>query len=220
MALMAGTVELSDLVTRLAARRPVFHSEADLQHAFAWEAHQMDSDLQVRLETHPEPNVRLDLLLSRPDLGRHTAVELKYLTAGWSGEVGGEPFALKNHGAQDVRGYDVVKDIGRLERFVASGLGWNGVFLAISNDPSFWRPVTHGRATNADAFRIYDGVTLGGVRAWGPRTGAGTMRGREHPIELVGTHSLRWRDYARVDGGPRGTFRVLALEIARADPAE
>jgi hypothetical protein len=174
----------------------------------------MDSELRVRLETHPEPAVRLDLLLSRPDLGRHTAVEVKYLTSEWSGEVGDESFALKNHGAQDVRGYDVLKDIGRLERFVAAGPSWNGVFLAISNDPSFWRPVSHGRVTNADAFRIYEGVTLAGVRAWGPHTGLGTMRGREAAIELLGSYRLRWRDYSRVDGSPRGTFRALALEVA------
>ena len=217
---MAGTVELEDLLRRLAARRPVFHSEADLQHAFAWEAHQMDSDLQVRLETHPEPTVRLDLLLSRPDLGLHTAVELKYLTAGWSGEVGGERFALKNHGAQDVRGYDVVKDIGRLERFAFAGSGWNGVFLAISNDSSFWRPVTHGRATNADAFRTYEGVTMAGVHAWGPHTGVGTMRGREAAIELLGSYRLRWRDYARVDASPSGTFRSLAIDVAGAKSVE
>lgn len=217
---MAGTVELDDLLRRLAARRPIFHSEADLQHAFAWEAHQMDSDLRVRLETHPEPTVRLDVLLSRPDLGMHTAVELKYLTAGWTGEIGGESFALKDHGAQDVRGYDVVKDIARLERFASRAQGWNGVFLAISNDPSFWRPVTHGRATNADAFRTYEGVTMAGVRAWGPHTGVGTMRGREAAIELLGSYRLRWRDYAQVDGSRRGTFRALALEVAGANSTE
>ncbi len=148
----------------------------------------MDPSLQVRLETHPEPNVRLDLLLSRPDLGRHTAVELKYLTALWEGAVHGEYFALKNHGAQDVRSYDVVRDISRLERFVAGNMGWNGIFVAITNDPSFWRPVTHGRATNADAFRIYEGVTLAGTRAWGTDTGAGTMKGRESAINLIGTY--------------------------------
>jgi hypothetical protein len=214
MTLMAGTVDLAELLARLASRRPVFHSEADLQHAFAWEAHQLDPAVQVRLETHPEPSVRLDLLLSRPDLRRHTAVELKYLTAGWAGDVAGEHFALKNHGAQDVRAYDVVKDIGRLERFVTGRYGWTGVLVAITNDSSYWRPITHGRATNADAFRIYEGLTLTGTRAWGPSTGAGTMKGREMAIGLSGVHSLRWQDYARVDGTSRGIFRVLALEVA------
>ena len=213
MALITGTTEVAELLRRLALRRRVYHSEADFQHAFAWEAHQMDPALRVRLETHPEPNVRLDLLLSRSDLERHTAVELKYLTAGWTGDVDGERFALKNHGAQDVRAYDVVKDIDRLERFVAARQGWNGLFVAITNDPSFWRPVAHGRATNADAFRIYEGVTLTGPRAWGPNTGAGTMRNREAAIELTGSHQLVWQDYALVDKGPRGLFRVLVLEV-------
>ena len=217
MAQLAGTVDLTELLRRLALIRPVYHAEADFQHAFAWQAHQMDPDLWVRLETHPEPGVRLDLLLSRPDLGRHTAVELKYLTAGWVGNVGGEHFALKNHGAQDVRAYDAVKDIGRLERFVAGREGWNGVFVAITNDPSFWRPVTHDRPTNADAFRIYEGLTLTGSRAWGPNTGAGTMRGREAPIDLVGNHRLAWQDYSRLDSGPHGSFRVLALEVRPND---
>lgn len=78
---------------------------------------------------------------------------------------------MKNHGAQDIRAYDVVKDIRRIERFVAGESGWNGIVIAISNDAAYWRPVTHGRATNADAFRIYDGVVLSGIRSWGPNTG-------------------------------------------------
>jgi hypothetical protein len=209
---LAGTVPVDAVLANLAVRRPVFHSEADMQHAFAWEAHQLDPQLEVRLETHPEPNVRLDLLLSRPDLGRHTAVELKYLTALWAGAVAGEAFALKNHGAQDIRAYDVVKDIARLERFVEGRPGWNGLFLAITNDPMYWRPVTHGRATNADAFRVYEGVTLTGARAWGPNTGAGTMKNRIDPIALTGSYPLAWRDYARVDGS-RGQFRALLLPV-------
>jgi hypothetical protein len=210
---IAGSVDLSSLLQLLALRRPVFHSEADFQHGFAWEAHSMDPQLRVRLETHPEPGVRLDLLLSRADLDRHTAIELKYLTAGWVGDVAGEHFELKNHGAQDVRAYDAVKDIGRLERFVEGKQHWNGVFVAVTNEPSFWRSVTHGRATNADAFRIYDGVTLSGSRGWGPNTGAGTMRGRETAIELKGKHLLTWQDYSRVDNRSRGAFRVLALVV-------
>jgi len=213
MCLIAGTVNVVELLRTLAGKRPVFHAEADFQHAFAWEAHQMDPDLRMRLKTHPEPNVRLDLLLSRPDLRRHTAIELKYLTARWEGEVDGEHFALKNHGAQDIRAYDVVKDISRLERFVAGKPGWNGIFLAITNDPSFWRPVTHGRVMNAEAFRIFEGVTLAGLRAWGPNTGPGTMRGREATIELAGTHRLRWQEYARVDN----TARPAVVTLVRTD---
>ena len=36
--LVAGSIPLADLLAALRARRNVFHSEADLQHALAWEA--------------------------------------------------------------------------------------------------------------------------------------------------------------------------------------
>lgn len=195
----------------------MFHSEADFQHAFAWEVHQIDPALEVRLETNPEPGIRLDLLLSRPDLLERTAVELKYLTASWVGVVAGEQFALKNQGAQDIRAYDVVKDISRLERLVAAGSVENGLLVAISNDPSYWRPATHGRPTNADAFRIYDGLDLKGSRAWGLNTGAGTMRGREPALDLRGSHHLRWREYSRVDNSSRGAFKALVVEVGCVD---
>lgn len=213
MTTIAGSIDLADVMSRLAKARRVFHSEADFQHAFAWQAHELDPLLAVRLETHPEPNVRLDLLMSRPDLGAHTAIELKYLTAGWSGQVNGEQFALKNHGAQDVRAYDVLKDIARLERFVTGRPGWSGLFVAISNDPWFWRPVTHGRQTNADQFRIYEGVTLQGSRAWGPNTGPGTMKSRESAIALRGEYRLAWQDFSRLDSSSRGVMRALVVDV-------
>lgn len=199
-----------------AAARRVFHSEADLQHAFAWEVHRLDPLMQVRLETHPHPRARLDLQLSRPDHGRHTAIELKYLTAGWTGEVDGEHFELTNHGAQDVRAYDVVKDIGRIEQFVGDKSGWNGAVIVLANGPNYWGPPTHGRETNAHQFRIHDGNVLEGSRTWGPLTGAGTKLGRETDLSLRRTYRCQWRDFVRLTG-PRGLFRLLIFEIPGTD---
>jgi hypothetical protein len=210
--LLAGSVELDMVVGSLRMSRSVFHSEADLQHAFAWAAHELDPRLQMRLETHPEPNARLDLLLSRPETGRHTAVELKYLTAGWSGEVAGERFALRNHGAQDIRAYDVVKDLARVERFVAGRRQWDGLVLVLSNDPSYWSSPRHHRETNAQAFRLHDGNLLHGARAWGPLTGAGTRKGREEDLTLKGSYRCTWTGYATLPG-TRGTFRILAFAV-------
>lgn len=68
------------VLASLAKRRGVFHSEADFQFAFAWEAKSLNPGLEVRLETHPEPGVRLDLELIDPDSPRGLAVELKYMT--------------------------------------------------------------------------------------------------------------------------------------------
>lgn len=157
--LLAGQVPLDDVLARLASLRPAFHSEADLQQALAWEARVLDPSLWMRLETRPEPGVRLDLLLTGDDSAQ-TAVELKYLVRLWKGDVGGERFELKNQSAQDIRAYGVVKDIVRVERFVARRPGSNGAVVCLANDSSYWRAPGHGRETNARAFRIHEGTVL------------------------------------------------------------
>src|SRR3954449_6414188 len=81
------------VLASLATRRAVFHSEADFQFAFAWEAKTLHPGLEVRLETHPEPGVRLDLELIDPDSPRGLAIEHKYLTRLWAGVQGSESFA-------------------------------------------------------------------------------------------------------------------------------
>jgi hypothetical protein len=40
--LSAGRVSTDDVLARLASLRPVFHSEADFQQAFAWEIRSLD----------------------------------------------------------------------------------------------------------------------------------------------------------------------------------
>jgi hypothetical protein len=183
---MADWPDLQAWLGALRRSRPVFHSEADFQHALAWAIQVSDPSARVRLETRPVPGMRLDLLVSRPDLGRHLVLELKYLTAAWTGEIKEERFELLSQGAQDIRAYDVVKDIQRVERFIGGQPGWSGAVLVLANDPAYWSRPLHGRSTNADAFRIYEGQEITGARIWGPATGAGTMKGREAAVELHG----------------------------------
>ncbi|RKS08474.1 hypothetical protein DFP74_4175 [Nocardiopsis sp. Huas11] len=195
----------------LKRKRPVFHSEADFQHALAWTAHLFEPSLRVRLEVKTAVG-HLDLLISVPEQNRHLALELKYLKAAWSGAVGGERFELANQGAQDIRGYDVVKDISRVEQLTGHAPGWSGGVLVLSNEPSYWSRPDHGRATNADAFRVYEGSQLSGVRAWGPYTGSGTMKGRTDPIRLRGAYRCAWSGYSRLEGR-RGDFRLLSIPV-------
>jgi hypothetical protein len=208
--------DVDDLLSTLpvlARDRPVFHSEADFQQALAWAVHTANPQLRVRLETRPQPRVRLDLLITDPADGHALAVELKYLTDNWEGEALGEQFGLLRQSAQDIRAYDCVKDIARVERLVANRYAQAGLVLVLTNDPAYWRAPDHGLITNADAFRLHDGLTLAGSRAWGPRTGTGTMgNSRAEPIELTGTYALSWQDYSTLPG-PRGRFRYLTAVI-------
>lgn len=211
MLLAAGT-RLDEVLARLALLRPVFHSEADFQQAFAWEARVLDPSLRVRLETRPAPGVRLDLLLGSEDGSAQTAIEVKYLVRLWHGDVAGERFELKNQGAQDIRAYDLVKDVVRVEQFVAHRPGSNGAVVCLTNESSYWRAPGHGRPTNADAFRLHDGTVLEGKRAWGPMTGPGSSKGREKPLVLRGRYQVAWRTYSSLPG-MSGEFRSLVVQV-------
>ena len=79
--------------------------------------------------------------------------------------------------------------------------------------PSYWQRPGHGRATNADAFRIYESNRIVGERSWGANTGMGTMKGRQAPVALNGDYTCSWSDYSALPG-PRGT--VPAPDAHRA----
>jgi hypothetical protein len=213
--MIAGRVPLEGVLRALAEERPVFHSEADFHQAFAWAVRTLDPSLRVRLETRPVPGVRLDLLVSTLDGTAQSAIELKYVTRAWTGDVLGERFELKAQGAQDIRAYDVVKDIARVESIASLVPGCNGAVVCLANDASYWRTPTALRDTNASAFRLYEGAVVDGTRTWGLNTGAGTKRGREAALVLRHRHTMAWRDYSTVPG-TAGIFRALVVEVPAA----
>ncbi|MEO6700226.1 MAG: hypothetical protein ABI140_02815 [Jatrophihabitantaceae bacterium] len=122
-------VDVPTLLANLAARRPIFHSEADFQHALAWQFQLRHPDAQLRLETRPRRHIHLDLCVRLPD--RRIAIELKYLVARFEGDVDGEPFNLSNGGAQDISRHDVVKDIVRVETLLADRYADEGWVIAV-----------------------------------------------------------------------------------------
>ena len=73
-------LDIESLLTGLAESRRVFHSEADFQHALAWQIHQAAPHSQVRLEVNafPVQDRRRFLDIWLPVEG--IAIELKYAT--------------------------------------------------------------------------------------------------------------------------------------------
>jgi hypothetical protein len=189
----------------------VFHSEADFQHALAWALRDAQVVRDVRLEYRPHGLERVYL-----DMWGHTAhgplaLELKYVTRRCSVEVSGEPFDLNNHDAHDLRRYDFIKDLVRLERVVEAVPTTTAAAIFLTNDPGYWTPPRATQQIDA-AFRIHEGRKLEGLLAWGINAGVGTMRGREDPLTVRGSSLVTWRDYSDV-GGPSGRFRYLLIEI-------
>ena len=207
--------DLNAVLSRLATDRPLFHSEADFQFALAWEIQQAHPDYRVRLEWPIKVGTKrayIDLLVKNPQ-ARGTAIELKYWTKRFMGEVLGERFDLPNQAAQDISRYDFWKDVARLERLVREGMVNEGFAIALTNDPGYWRV---SRAATADkAFRLREGREVTGTLAWAPSAGTGTTKGREAAISLGARYQLNWQQYSLVEVGTANRFRYLSFKVAK-----
>lgn len=195
----------------LAEHRPVFHSEADFQHAFAWQAHVRHPTARIRLELRPDPDVRETVDMLCVIGGERIAVEFKYLVRRFEVTIDGEAFRLHDQGAQPLSRYDVVKDIERLERFCLNDGADVGHAVVLSNDALMWSP---GRTGSVDeGFRLHDGAVLGGTLAWAVHAGKGTTRGRERAISLRNSYAVTWQSFPTRVAECTGHFRYLVLSV-------
>ncbi|MFC5430783.1 hypothetical protein ACFPTO_18560 [Paraburkholderia denitrificans] len=208
-------IDIYDVMNVLAAQRSAYHSEADFQHAFAWEVHRRLPMASVRLEKPILANgqtLHLDFLIQTVEC--KVAVELKYKTRKLLVEVDGEEFRLADHGAQDFGRYDFIKDICRLEGIAANLQNCEGWAILLTNDSMYWRPSTNER-TNDAAFRLSQDRTLYGTLGWGANASDGTKRNREANLSVDGKYTLQWTDYAAPSSGNYGQFRFLAVHVPK-----
>ncbi|HYN07355.1 MAG TPA: hypothetical protein VES67_08200 [Vicinamibacterales bacterium] len=206
---------LHDLLANLAAERPIFHSEADFQHAFAWLLQRMHPHLSVRLEipVRLEQSVlHVDLLAS--STGESVAIELKYKTRAVVFAASNEEFRLTSQAAQDLGRYDFIKDIHRLETLASARPNMSGYAVLLTNDSSYWGPARGSESVDA-AFRLCPERTLSGALAWHSSASAGTVRGREAALGLRGSYGVAWRDYSNIDLPRYGAFKYLAVQVPR-----
>ena len=206
-------MEPLQLMEGLSRRRPLFHSEADFQHAFAWELHQIMPEWEIRLEVPVRAEagvVHLDMLACHGEA--RIAVELKYKTRALTASLNGEDFALSDQAAQDLGRYDFFKDVVRVEAYARSGGERRGYAIFLTNDSAYWKAamgIEHGYAK----FAMHEGRKVAGALTWGDRASAGTRRNRESNLAIRGSYDLRWIDYSSVEAKRYGQFRFLCIEI-------
>ena len=206
-------IEIGEVLSVLAKKRPVFHSEADFQHAFAWEIHQKLPTASVRLELPVQAKnkfLHIDVWVAAQ--GAILAVELKYKTRGLSVKIGDEQYRLRDHSAQDIGRYDFMKDIQRLEQVAVAHQNITGYAILLTNDSAYWvEPANH---STVDAnFRIHDGRIVEGVLAWGAKASDGTKKDREQPLELQGKYLLQWVDYSHPSSARYGEFHSMVVKV-------
>ena len=203
-------LNIQDLMNALARDRPVFHSEADFQHALAWRIHEAIPDCECRLECKPfrKKPMYLDIWLHGIDV----ALELKYLTRQLDIECKGEFFALRYQGTQAAR-YDFLKDIQRLEKLRNLPNAKAGFAILLTNEPTYWKSPSHSNTVD-EAFRLHEGRSISGERAWSEQASPGTIQGREEPIYLDGSYDLHWQDYSYLGERNNHRFRYLAVQMS------
>ena len=203
---------ITKTMAELAKDRPIFHAEADFQHALAWQIKADHPEAKIRLESRPLPeeSMFLDLLVELN--GQRLGIECKYMVKEIATTHDGEVFRLRDQSAHDIRRYDCLKDITRLEYFIHEKGIDVGLFLAVSNDSAYWKP-SAGRLTMDKDFRIHEGREVSGVLRWAPHTGAGTMKGREQPLTLANTYKLKWQPFSQPTKDTKRAFRYLAVPV-------
>ena len=206
-------LDIDGLMASLADRRKVFHSEADFQHALAWQIHEAAPESQVRLEVSVVPveaqRMSIDIWLPVERI----AIELKYVTRRLEVGHNGESFDLRNHGAQDTRRYDFLLDIQRLELMRSTPeLCRAGHAVLLTNDPLYWSAPRRWDTVDA-AFRVHEGGAISGELAWAADASPGTVKSRESPIEIQGSYRLGWQEYSNFPGKSQGRFRYLAVSV-------
>lgn len=203
--------DLHGFMTKLATIRPLFHSEADFQHAFAWYFHELFPTAMVRLEypVFTDRWIYLDLRLHTSDM--QLAVELKYKTLELEIVHDNEHFQLKKQGAQDTGRYDFLKDVARLEQVAGKNADVQGYAVLLTNDPLYWRT---GRAGTVDTnFRLHHGRNVTGEMSWLPPASDGTMRDRTKAIQLMRDYTVEWHPYSKLPSNRAGEFRYLVFKV-------
>lgn len=206
-------LDIQGVMKALAAQRKVFHSEADFQHAFAWELHLRQPAASIRLEKPlrtASKNLHLDFLFEYA--GKSVAVELKYKTRSLKLSMEGEDFHLSSHGAQDLGRYDFIKDICRLEEITSTFRECEGWAIMLTNDSAYWKTPINMETVDG-AFRLTEGKILRGDLAWTDRASAGTKKNRERVLSVAGKYTLEWADYSTVISPSHSNFRYLAVKV-------
>ena len=207
-------MNFSELLANLSNRRPLFHAEADFQHALAWEIHETHSNAEIRLEKPSvgrKGRIFLDLWLRLH--GTRLGVELKYKTRHLKTTIGEEPYHLRTQGAHDIGRYDFLADVMRIEGLIEAGRIDHGVTIFLTNDRNYWRDT--GRTNRIDEmFRVHEGRELSGELSWADHASDGTTQSRERPLQLGGEYVADWIEYSEVEGS---RFRYLLLETGALD---
>lgn len=201
-------INILEVLQSLAEKRPIFHSEADFQHALAWEIHSRYPKSKIRLEFKP-PNIRsriyTDIWVAYQ--GKVFAIELKYKTKKINCKYNNESFSLLNQSAYPGGRYDFLRDIQRLEHIISKNNKTIGYAIFLTNDRNYWNESKRKYTVDSN-FKIHDGKKIEGKLQWKGKL-AKWMQSRKN-FKIKSTYKLKWNAYSRV---LNSEFKHLLVKI-------
>ena len=194
---------IEKILEDLSKKRPIFHSEADFQHSLAWKIHKEFPKSEVRLEKRfaidvlGKDHIYVDIFIKIKEL--NVAIETKYTTKEFEIKENDEEFRLKNHSALDIRRYDFILDIYRLEALKKhfKKESFIGYAIFLTNTSGYWTE-SKKKNTNDKDFRIHHNREIKNTLKWAEKTGEGTKKGRESPLRLKNTYKMEWSNYSKI----------------------
>ena len=217
-------LDVPKILSALAKRRPVFHSEADFRLELILQIHKMHPKLCPVAEypIRRESKEAYDLVLFRGHR-EVTALELKYVCQKLDYRNEGQTFKLKAS-TTDAGRYGTLRDIERMEEFLEKirkkePRRVHADVITLTNDPFLWEGQKRTGVVGEE-FNIADSVTrdnrkikniVSGTLRWLPRTATKTKRACPK-IRLHGRYRMMWRDYSKV-AGKFGQFRYLHIPV-------
>lgn len=206
-------LQIEEIMTTLSKERPVFHSEADFQHAFAWIMHSKYPQLKIRLEYPMNfENKRMHIDILAHDNDAVIAIELKYKTRGIKLKFEREDYILQNQAAQDLGRYDFIKDISRLETITSTNMNSEGFAIFLTNDRAYWK-VPNDSVTIDHDFRINEGALISGLCDWDYKASKGTKKSRENSIKIKNKYLCTWFHFSDIKVKNCNEFKYLIVSI-------
>jgi len=225
---------IKELIGILSAKGIIFDSEDDFKFSLAWLIKEKYGEhAEVRLEKRMnynngpkgnKVNERLDIFIKLQNCNseKSIGIELKYFTSAL--ECKGKGVNLTSQGAENLRSYDALHDIERLERFKDEGKIDEGFAIWLTNDERYWKCRKHSEEVEGKKskkpdyynFRICEGRTINGdTLDWKNSKGDKSKGKREGPINIIGKYTIHWDEYnVRCDEvSKNSTFKFAIIKI-------
>ncbi len=177
----------------LAKRKPIFHSEEELQNYFGNAMLMLYPDSLFKLSRRRDaglnyPKPKYDLWVEFG--GIKFLVNIKYVTSAYKDDE----FMLLDQGYEETQIFDFLKDVERIEKLSKDGVFGFNIFL--TNCSSYWE-------NSENDLNIADKTEVKGSITW-----------KKQYLDLKGDYSCIWMDYSKLKkSAPNSTFRYLLFKV-------